>query len=93
MRLLASYPIIIPISECSGDLDPRILWSILIVVNAIWLLCFLFALIHNAIINENSTYKESLRDRGYLFIISSICIASEVILLFIGLVCWVATLL
>lgn len=90
---LYAYHIIIPISSGGGNMDEKILWAILIVLNAIWLATFVFALIHNAIINAKSDLKDNLGDRDYFSVISLFCAIIDGIAIFCGLILWVSTLL
>lgn len=94
MNILYSYPIIIPFSngECS-HMEMKAIWSILIVTSVIWLLLFVAALIHNKIKNSHNEYNESIWDRPYFSIASICCTCMYAVFLFIGLCCWVFTLL
>lgn len=93
MNLLFAYPIIIPTSSGSGDFPMEIIWAILIVFNAIWLISFIVAKIHNYIINKGEGYRDRLTDREYFFVISIFGAIVDIIAIFLGLVLWVATLL
>lgn len=93
MNLLFAYPVFLPTSSGSGDVPMEIIWAILIVVNAIWLISFIVAKIHNSIINKGKTYRDRLTDREYFFATSIFGAVVNIIAIFIGLVLWIATLL
>lgn len=94
MNPLYIHPIILPMSSGGGEgLDSRILVSMLIALNVLWLLAFIVALIHTVFVNKNNLYKETLRDRDYFFFISIGVTAIDVLVLFFGLSYWVSTLL
>lgn len=80
-----------------GGLETKAVLATLIVVNAIWLFCFIFAIIHTAIIKRKWTgkyhYGEDLFDREYLGIASFLCGGINIILLLISLGRWVYSLL
>lgn len=91
MNTLFAYPIII--SSSGGGADEKILWAILIVMNALWFVTLICALVHNSI--ENAKYDLKIRpwDREYFLIASVFCGAINGIAVFVGLIYWVATLL
>jgi uncharacterized membrane protein len=93
MNLLFAYPVFMPVSNEFFDETSKLLLSMYIVLNSIWLFTFIFALIHNAIINANVDYKETLRDREYLFFVSLLCGAIDVIGLFFVICILISTLL
>lgn len=95
MNLLYSYPIIVPITSSSdSDMSGNMLISMILVINVIWLLSLIIAIIHTAIINMGrKSYKETLRDRDYLFFVSIGATAIDVLMLFLALSYWVATLI
>lgn len=93
MNLLFAYPVFLPTSSGSGDVPMEIIWAILIVVNAIWLISFVVAKIHNYIINKGEkSFKYRLMDREYFFAISLFSIVIDIIYAFFGLVIWVSIL-
>lgn len=95
MNLLFTYPVFLPVSSTGngGDVPMEFIWVILIVVNAIWLISFIVAKIHNYIINKGRDYRDRLSDREYYFWAASFGVIIDIIAIFIGLVYWVATLL
>lgn len=98
MNLLYYHPIIIPTPiGGGGGLETKAVLATLIVVNAIWLFCFIIAVIHTAIIKRKWKgkyhYGEDLFDREYLGIASFVCGGFDIILWLIVVGCWVYSLL
>lgn len=98
MNTLFSYPIFLPMSvdDTTSNVPDDILIKIglaaFIVTTTIWILVFIIAIIHSAIIN-NEYEKEKFYDREYFLFASFACGFIDGIILFIGLVGWVFTLL
>jgi hypothetical protein len=101
MNLLYYHPIIMPVSSGGGGgggLETKATLAALIVVNAVWLFCFIVAVIHTAIIRRKRKggmyhYDRKLFGRDYLVLSSLLCGGIDIIAFLIGLACWVYSLL
>lgn len=98
MNTLFSYPIFLPmpVDDTTSNIPDEVLIKVslatFIVTTVTWIIVFIIAIIHSAIIS-NEYEKEKFYNREYFFFTSLLCGFMDGIILFIGLIGWVFTLL